>query len=436
MKTIFFLSVLMRFGVQAQNYTSYFTGNLTDATTVPTGGICLMGGSTESDDAIRWFLNRANGGDILVLRASGSDGYNDYFFSDLGIIVNSVETIVFNDATASNEMYVQQKIENAEAIWFAGGDQWNYIDYWRNTPVDSLINLAISERNIVVGGTSAGMAILGSYYFSAENGTVTSPNALANPFNNQATVSNATFIELNIMNGIITDTHYDSPDRKGRQAVFMAKVLHTSGVAIKGIACDEYTAVCIDELGIAKVFGDYPSFDDNAYFLAANCEVSNNVPEICTANTPLTWNQNGNAIKVYKVKGTIAGINTFDLNTWETGVGGVWENWSVENGVLSEMSSSAPNCLSASVEGHNINDFMFYPNPAKNRLFIQNQSENNFLNSVEISSLNGELILQKIIDSTVKSIDISMVASGIYLLSVKNDFGEQLSVKKISILND
>lgn len=107
----------------AQNYDSYFTGNTIDLVTQPHGGICLMGGATEDDNAMIWFLEQANEDDVLVLRASGSDGYNAYFYSDLGVPINSVETIVFNDATASNETYIHQKIEQAEAIWFAGGDQ-------------------------------------------------------------------------------------------------------------------------------------------------------------------------------------------------------------------------------------------------------------------------------------------------------------------------
>ena len=53
-----------------------------------------MGGATEDDNAMIWFLERSNGGDILVLRTSGSDGYNNYLFSELGVNVNSVETIV------------------------------------------------------------------------------------------------------------------------------------------------------------------------------------------------------------------------------------------------------------------------------------------------------------------------------------------------------
>ena len=68
----------------SQSYTSFFTGNSTDLVTQPIGGVCLMGGAGESDEAMIWFLERAAGGDVVVLRATGSDGYNDYMYLDLG----------------------------------------------------------------------------------------------------------------------------------------------------------------------------------------------------------------------------------------------------------------------------------------------------------------------------------------------------------------
>lgn len=73
----------------SQTYTTYFTGNTEDLITTPSGGICLMGGASEDDEAMKWFLNRANGGDVLVLRTSGgSNGYNEYMYSDLGVTLN------------------------------------------------------------------------------------------------------------------------------------------------------------------------------------------------------------------------------------------------------------------------------------------------------------------------------------------------------------
>jgi len=328
----------------SQNYTSYVTGNATDFFGSAKGGTCLMGGAGEQDNAMRWFLQQANGGDILILRASGTDGYNSYLYSDLGITVNSVETIVFNTAQASTEPYVLDKIQKAEAIWFAGGDQWDYISYWRNTAISDLINEGITNRKIVVGGISAGMAILGGTYFTAENGTISSANALLNPFASTATLSNDVFLSVPFLSDVITDTHYDNPDRKGRQVVFMAKSQQI-GNEIHGIACDEYVAVCIDTFGIAHVFGEYPAYNEKAYFLSVNCEVENNSPEILSANQALTWNKNAQAIKVYKAFGTITGTATFNLNNWEEGTEGIWENWSVNNGVLSEETEViAPNC--------------------------------------------------------------------------------------------
>lgn len=77
-----------------------------------------------------------------------------------------------------------EQIANAEAIWMAGGNQWNYVDYWRNSQMGQNINENIANKNIVIGGTSAGMAVLGGIYFTAQFGTITSMTALQNPYNN------------------------------------------------------------------------------------------------------------------------------------------------------------------------------------------------------------------------------------------------------------
>jgi len=317
-----------------QAYSLWHTGNTTDLETQPHGGVCLMGGATEHDDAMRWFLERAAGGDVLVLRASGSDGYNDYFHSELGISVNSVRTIRFNNATAATDPAVHDHIRNAEAIWFAGGDQWNYVDYWRDTAIDSLVNQAIAERNIVIGGTSAGMAILGGTYFTAQNGTVSSAAALANPYANTMTVSSEPFLQLPRLGNVITDSHYDNPDRRARHMVFLARTITDQGTTARGIACNEYVAVCVDSSGVARVFGEWPAYQEYAYFLQANC-LTPGTPEVCTPGVPLTWYHDGYAVKTYKVPGTMQGANTFDLNDWLSGTGGTWEDWIIQQGVFS-----------------------------------------------------------------------------------------------------
>ena len=411
----------------SQSYTSFFTGSTADLETNPLGGVCLMGGASEDDEAMKWFLTRANGGDVLVLRASGSDGYNDYLYADLGIAVNSVETIRFNDGSANTDPYVLDKIKKAEAIWFAGGDQWNYISYWRNSPVDSLINEAISERNIVIGGTSAGMAILGSHYFSAENNTVTSATALQNPYNINVTADNTPFLQVPYLNNVITDTHYDNPDRRGRHSVFLARILTDTGVQARGIACDEYTAVCVDANGLARVYGGYPQYDENAYFIQINCELNDPNPEVCEPNTPLTWNHAGEALKVYAVHGTNTGANTFDLNDWQTGTGGRWENWSVVDGVFTNVDGIAVDCEAASITNQNLNEIVVYPNPFEDVVIVEN--ENLSIQHVRVLQIDGRLInLGKIdLNATQLILNLEEIPSACFWLEIHYLNGSTIS---------
>ena len=410
-----------------QSYTSYLTGSATDIVTSPSGGVCLMGGATEDDNAMKWFLQRANGGDILVLRATGSNGYNSYLYSGLGVTVNSVETIVCNNALASSDPYVIQKIQQAEAIWFAGGDQWTYINYWRNSPVDSAINQAIQQKNIVIGGTSAGMAIQGKYYFSAQNGTATSATALSNPFNSLVTVDSSAFINNNFLANTITDTHFDNPDRKGRLVTFLARIHTDYGVYANAIACDEYTAVCIDTNGIARVFGGHPTYDDNAYFIQSNCELTIQSPENCSSGNPLTWNLGGLALKTYQIKGDITGSKTFDLNTWQTGTGGIWYNWYVSNGSFNEQPGTAINCSPLATDNFNSNtEIVIYPNPTRDKLTIRANDLSFNINKIILYNQVGQNLPLNITQiGNEIHVDLNNFQKGIYLLIIEGKQGEK-----------
>lgn len=413
----------------SQNYISYFTGNSADLVTNPQGGICLMGGASEDDNAMKWFLERANGGDVLVLRATGSDGYNSYLYSGLGINVNSVETIVCNNTNASSDAYVINKINQAEAIWFAGGNQWTYINYWRNSPVSQAINLAIQERNIVIGGTSAGMAIQGKYYFSAENGTVTSNTATLNPYANTVTVDSTAFIQNEILQNVITDTHFDNPDRKGRLVSFLARIYTDYGVSGYAIACDEYTAVCVDAVGQARVFGGFPSYDDNAYFIQVNCELTNPDPEICSPGNALTWNHNGEAVKAFKIKGNATGSNIFDLNLWESSSSGTWYNWSVANGVFQETVGTEPNCQGLGVNQEmEENQVFFYPNPVNDKFTISVTSTL-IGESFRIIDELGKVVKMGEINALKTEVLMNGIESGIYSVVIGLQLAEKISVK-------
>ena len=255
---------------------------------------------------------------------------------------------------------------------------------------------------------------------------------MANPFGNLVTVDNAPFIENEYLVNVITDTHFDSPDRRGRLATFLARIYADNGTYGKAIACDEYTAVCIDTNGIARVYGGYPAYDEEAYFVQANCDLVVQAPEICSAGLPLTWNLGSQALKVYRVKGTAAGSNSFDLNDWKSvGGNGDWLDWSVNAGVFSEIPSVSIDCvLDLGVEA---DSFMLpiYPNPSTNKLKIETNGMD--LSAAKIIMYNslGQEISVPVSTASTNFIELntSGLENGIYCLSVR--LGNKIMCRKI-----
>jgi cyanophycinase-like exopeptidase len=411
---VFVLSIFVQLAL-GQDYTEYLTGNSSDLEVSPDFGICMMGGASENDEAMIWFLNRANGGDVVVLRSSGSNGYNNYFYSQLGVTINSVRTFVISSEEGATNSYVLDKIEKAEAIWFAGGDQYDYVSFFKNNAMEDAINDFVNIKGGAIGGTSAGMAILGGGYFSAENGTVTNAQALGDPYHNRMTLGYNDFLEIPYLDHVTTDTHYDDPDRRGRHSVFLARYANDNTSRAFGIACNEYTAVCVDENGRANVYGEYPTYPEYAFFLQSNC-TNEFLPETCTNGNPLHWVRNDQALKVYKVPGTLNGQNYFDLSDWQSGSGGEWQNWFVSNGTFATSTTENPNCNDAlSIKDIANTDLKVQPNPFSDYVSIKTEIEN--LN-IKMFDVSGK---QVGVEFNANKIDTKALANGIYFIIIENE---------------
>ena len=146
---------------------------------------------------MRWFLERSGGGDVVVLDAYGRDDYGPYIYSDLGG-VDSVQSFVFKQRSASWDPFVLEALSKAEAIFIDGGNQWNYVSLWRDTPVEDAVNLAALTKP--VGGISAGLAVQGEFCYAAQLGTIRSDQALKNPFHSHVTLVND-FLRLPYLGG-------------------------------------------------------------------------------------------------------------------------------------------------------------------------------------------------------------------------------------------
>lgn len=287
------------------SYTSYFSGDTTDAVTTPVGGTLLAGGGTDSDDGMRWLLAQGGAhtpgkfGDVVVLRASGSDGYNEYL---LRLGAHSVTSIVIRSVAGANSEYVRRAIERAEVVFLAGGDQSRYERLWRGTALQRAVHARLAE-GFPIGGTSAGLAVLGEFGYSALNESAQSKVVLQNPFDSTVTFERALFTIPHLTN-LITDSHFAVRDRMGRLLGFLGRLELLYGAqGVRAIAVDEKSAVAVSASGSATVVGG----GKGAYFLSTRSVTTRTVAEA----TPLTYAP----VTVLHV----AVGKRFDLASWTTG---------------------------------------------------------------------------------------------------------------------
>ncbi len=303
----------------ASGYQYSVVGNPADVVTSTTGLLVLQGGGTDVDENFVRMGAHAGGGDFVVIRASGTDAYNPYIF-DL-CSCDSVATIVFKNRNASFNQFVIDTIRNAEAVFIAGGDQSDYVDLWKGTPLEDAIH-HVAAKPAPVGGTSAGMAIMSEFLYSAmSNSSLTSAEALADPFHRDLTLDRD-FLALPMLGGLITDQHLQERDRMGRTLAFLARLVRDGWTPqARAIAADRETALHVDpSTGAAEVFTtpDHPT--PFVYFLTTPGS-----PELCEPGLPLTYRN----VAVYR----IGPGSSFDLSRW-LGTGGIAYTLSVEAGVL------------------------------------------------------------------------------------------------------
>jgi cyanophycinase-like exopeptidase len=300
-------------------YQHYLIGDPADVVRPTSGLIVLQGGGDDVDQNYVRMGAHGGGGDFVVLRASGEDDYNEYIYSLCHC--DSVETIVFYGREAASDPYVIRTIRNAEALFIAGGDQSRYVRFWKASPVEEAINF-VAAKPAPVGGTSAGMAILGEFAYSAMAGeSLTSAAALADPFAPDLTLERD-FISLLPLRNVLTDQHLWERDRIGRTVALLARLVNDGWTpTARAIAAERQTAVHIDPRnGRAEIFATPEHPTPYAYFLRTT-----RPPDRCVPGRPLLIRD----VAVYRV----APGGEFDLRSW-SGRNGIRYTLSASEGVL------------------------------------------------------------------------------------------------------
>ena len=314
-----------------------------------TPSIALVGGGYDVGEAFRWMIAQAGvkpasgtkpgtNGRFVIIRATGTDAYNPYVYSNLGQVdtttpkdyemvggkdlgLTSVESLIIPSRAAAQDQFVINTIKNASAIFIAGGDQADYYNYWQDTPLTDALKLAVS-KGIPVGGTSAGTAMLGQYAFAALNGAITSTQALSDPFSKAVTidplnttsksfVQKGSFMDIPSLSKVITDPHFNTRDRLGRLFSFVSRIEAgcANGVenvgSVTGIGIDEETALLISgpsgNVKAEMVVNPYNPENATAQYTGQNSAYfvkSMTSPSACAARKPLVSNS---GIRVFRM---------------------------------------------------------------------------------------------------------------------------------------
>ncbi len=195
----------------------------------------------------------------MILRAVNDDSFDptdgdiDDSFQHTWGPVTSAQAIVFHNRAAASDPRVLAALHGADGIFLAGGDQGNYLRYWKGTPVQTALNAHVAA-NRPIGGSSAGLAILGRYSYTCLDGnSMESKNALADPYNTSMTLE-SDFLHYRWMENVMTDTHFAARNRLGRPITFVARFnADLPGAKTFGIGVDEKTAVLVGVDGIGRI---------------------------------------------------------------------------------------------------------------------------------------------------------------------------------------
>jgi cyanophycinase len=201
--------------------------------------------------------------------------------------VDSVQTLVVKRRRDANRPEVEAAVRAAEVVFFAGGDQCNYVANFKGTALERAVK-SVYERGGGVGGTSAGLAVQSEFVFDACRGTILSEDALEDPYDARLSFTYG-FFEWAHLDRVVTESHFTERDRMGRAMAFVARQVQDGRAeSALAVAVDEKTSVVVDRGGMATVIGA-----GAAYFVLAD-----HVPEVCQPRTPLTYSN----YKIWRVE--------------------------------------------------------------------------------------------------------------------------------------
>ena len=145
----------------------------------PANGSLIVAGGALSDPAVfARFVDLAGGPSapiVIIPTAGGAEEYDQYFrgrrpFEAAG--ARDITILHTTDPEVANTDAFVEPLLDARGVWFTGGRQWRLADSYLDTRVHDAL-WAVLDRGGVIGGSSAGASIQGSYLVRGDTRTNT-----------------------------------------------------------------------------------------------------------------------------------------------------------------------------------------------------------------------------------------------------------------------
>lgn len=145
----------------------------------PANGTLIVAGGSLSDPAVfARFVELAGGPSapiVVIPTAGGGDSYDQFFrgrrpFEQAG--ASDITILHTNDPEVANTDAFVEPLLEARGVWFTGGRQWRLADAYLDTKVHDAL-WEVLNRGGVIGGSSAGASIQGSYLVRGDTRTNT-----------------------------------------------------------------------------------------------------------------------------------------------------------------------------------------------------------------------------------------------------------------------
>jgi cyanophycinase len=228
------------------------------------GSLVIVGGGLRDLKIVERFLDLAGGKDapIVVIPTAGEeDEYGPYWsglrqFKDAG--ATRLKVLHTRDRKQADSDAFAAPIREARGVFFAGGRHWRLADSYLNTKTHAELR-ALLLRGGVIGGTSAGATILGSFMVRGD----TKGNTLMVGDHTEG---------LGFLKNVTIDQHLL---RRNRQFDLLPVI--EAHPELLGIGIDEDTAIAVRGDGFDVLGNGYVAIYDNTrrldgggrfYFLA------------------------------------------------------------------------------------------------------------------------------------------------------------------------